>query len=95
MSERVNVRETDWYKSRPAAVQRRIDEYPPTHLYRMRDTGQLVRLHAYSEGKDGACATCDTCQVVVSRRYNPGVVMERIVFGVQFANLEDTGEEAW
>lgn len=81
----VRVQDTDWYKSRPPAVQRRIDEDPPSGLYRLRSTGQIVWLYSYGEGADGQC---DTCTVVVSGKYNPGVVVERGVFGVSFADLE-------
>lgn len=85
----VNVQETDWYKSRPAAVQQRIDEYPPGRLYRMRSTGHIVTLYSYAESADG---TCTTCCVNVLARYNPGLAFERRVFAVSFDDLEDAGE---
>lgn len=87
----MNVQETEWYQTRPPAVQRRIDEYPPTHLYRMKQSGQFVVLYAYEQQ---ATDRCETCKVRVLRRYNPHTSMERIVFGVPFSDLEDTGEDA-
>lgn len=80
---------TEWYRTRPLAVQKRIDEYPPTWLYRMRSTGQIVYLYSYTEEDD----VCDTCIVDIVPAYNPGMIVARRVFDVSLNDLEKLTED--
>lgn len=58
--------------------------YPPGR-YLLKTTGQKVVIRSYSEDKNG---TCNTCTVFVLQKDNPGLLFERTVFDVPFANLE-------
>jgi hypothetical protein len=84
------IQQTEWYRTRPATVQRRIDSHPPTQLYRMRKTGQIVPIYSYAEDHNGECTTCT---VLVLEEYNGPLFMERQVFGVAFEDLEPTGRD--
>ena len=79
------IRETEWYQTRPPAVQQRIDACPPTQFYRLKTTGQIVPIYSYEVNHQGEC---NTCKVQVLRQYNPEVVLDRTVFNVPFENLE-------
>jgi hypothetical protein len=83
----MDIQETEWYQSRPPLIQRRIDEYPPLHLYRRKSTGHRVIIHGYDEGEDGRCTTCT---IRILRLYNPDhiVAMERYVSGIPYEDLE-------
>lgn len=75
------IKKSYWYKTRPPAVQRAVLAYPPG-LYRYGP--HRVLLCAYSQSKDGSCTLC---RVKVLRRYNPGIALEREVFGVELREL--------
>jgi hypothetical protein len=78
-----------WLASRPEGVSAALEKYPPSHLYRMKSTGQKVFLTRYNENKDGSVTTCS---VGVTKKFNPETFLEREVFGVELSDLEDLGE---
>lgn len=87
------IQASEWYQTRPLAVQKRIDTHPPNKLYRLSTTGQIVPLYSYEVDNQGEC---NTCKVHVLREHNPEVILERTVFGVPFENLvpiEEQGAE--
>lgn len=43
---------SEWFLSRPEAVQKAIREYPPCYFYKDK-AGYKVRLYSYSEDQDG------------------------------------------
>lgn len=78
----------NWYLSRPAAVQQKIDQYPPYCLYRNKAAdGQIVQIYSYEEGDDEACTTCS----VLIRSVSP-LMKHNAVYGVPFEDLENIGE---
>jgi hypothetical protein len=74
-----------WYKALSEKVRARVDAYPPTKKYKVKATGRIVTLVSYDEDKKG---DCNTVTVDVSRVDNPGILLERHVFGVRFDELE-------
>lgn len=81
-----------WIESRPPAVREAIIKYPPDRLYKMKTTGQLVFIYCYSSNDDDT--VCEHCTVSVTHKYNPECLVERNVFNVPLADLEDTGRGA-
>ena len=43
------VRESAFYKSRPKEIQELIDKVPPTHHYKINDTGHVCTIYSYQE----------------------------------------------
>lgn len=82
----MRVQDSRWYRSRPPYVKQKIDAYPPNKFYKLKSTGQIVRIASYEERVKGQCTTC---KVNVTKRYNPEVIMERTVFWVSFEDLEE------
>src|SRR5215211_5373947 len=78
------LQQSAWYKALSEKVRKRVNAYPPTQRYRMKTTGRIVTLASYDEDKHG---DCHTVTVDVSREDNPGIVVERQVFGVAFDEL--------
>ena len=60
-------------------VQEMCASHPPDNLYRLTTTDQIVTLASYSE--DG------TVRVDVDEEHNPGILMERQVFGIDINDL--------
>ena len=80
-----NLLKSEWFLSRPRKVQEKIIDFPPDYFYKLKSTGQKVRLYSYSENKKG----CETCSVLVLAKDNPGRTdVERNVFGIPFDDLE-------
>jgi hypothetical protein len=79
------LRKSVWYNALSEKVRKRVDAYPPTKKYKMKSTGRIVTLVSYDEDKNGEC---NTVTVDVSRDDNPGLLLEREVFGVEFDELE-------
>ena len=79
------LKRSAWYKALSEKVRERVDAYPPTKKYRMKATGRIVTLFSYDEDKNGEC---HTVTVDISREDNPGILLERQVFGVRFDELE-------
>ena len=77
-----------WLASRPQAVREAIEKYHPTHLFRMKSTGQRVWIESFAENDDGSVTECT---VVVSSQFNR-VIFDRRVFGIELADLDDLGE---
>jgi hypothetical protein len=53
------LQQHEWYRSRPEAVQRRIDAYPPIVLYRLKTTNQIVQMYSYEEDEHNPQVTQD------------------------------------
>ncbi len=43
------IKESEWFKSRPAAIQQMILNQPPICLYKFKDSGKVVYMYSYSE----------------------------------------------
>lgn len=69
-----------WVKSRLPVIRDLCERFPPTKLYRIKETGQRVTIAAYNE--EG------TLRVNVSGEYNL-VIHEIDVFGVKPDSLEE------
>jgi hypothetical protein len=80
------LQQSAWYKALSEKVRERVDTYQPTKKYKMKATGRIVTLVSYDEDKNG---DCNTATVTVSREDNPGILHERVVFGVEFDELEN------
>ena len=68
-----------WADSLPEPAHANAKKFPPWELFRMKSTGQRVTLNG--------CNDNGTISVTVSGKYN-AVLAERIVFGVDPADLE-------
>lgn len=69
-----------WVRSRPKKVRAVAERFDIWTLYRLKDTGDRVTLHAFAN--DG------TVTVIVSGRFNL-VMFEREVFGINPNDLEE------
>lgn len=47
------LQQSEWYLSRPKVIQEAIDKYPPTQLYRFKDSGKQCKLYSYAEPESG------------------------------------------
>lgn len=47
------IRETDWYKSRPEIIRQAIDLVPPNQLYKVKDTGKQCLIISIEEPESG------------------------------------------
>lgn len=74
-----------WYEQRPPAIKAMIDKAPPSNLYKLKTTGQLVFICSYEESEPGDPS--ETVCVSVTRDFNL-IVMERNVFGINLSDLE-------
>jgi hypothetical protein len=79
------LKRSTWYKALSEKVRERVDAYPPTKKYRMKETGRIITLVSYDEELNGEC---NSATVEVSYDDNPGLLFERRVFGVKFDELE-------
>lgn len=43
------LKETDWYKSRPLIIKRAIDIAPPIYTYKFKDTNKQCEILSYEE----------------------------------------------
>lgn len=44
------VQDSSFYKTRPKAIQKMIDKTPPTHEYKINETGHVCTIYSYEEG---------------------------------------------
>jgi hypothetical protein len=49
------LKKSKWYKELSDVVRKRVDAYPPTKKYRMKQTGRIVTIVSYDEEKNGGC----------------------------------------
>lgn len=73
-----------WYKRHSLCAQRRIGEYPPDRMYRLKTNGLIVPIHRYVEDN----GQCNTCVVKVLRVNNPQYRYKDIALEVAFSDLE-------
>jgi hypothetical protein len=71
----------EWIATRPACVRNMCEKLPANRLYLLKTTGQKVTIYSYSEN--------ETVTVDVMEEYNPGVLLERRVFGINPDDLEE------
>lgn len=75
-----------WLSTRPAAIQKVAKEYGPWTVYRIKSTGDLVRLYSYGEVSDGSV----TLTVHIPKEWNPGrIALHNSVFGLKPEDLEE------
>lgn len=74
----------EWVASRPPVIQEMCRGWPPDRLYLLKTTDQRVLIHSYFE--DG------TVMVDVLGAYNPGVFLDRRVFGINPLDLVDADD---
>jgi hypothetical protein len=84
------IEATAWFQTRPRVVQEAIRLYPNFRTYLMPKTNEIVRIHAYSEGKapDGKVYVGVD---VVGRADAPKETwpaLRRRVFGIPLTELE-------
>jgi hypothetical protein len=79
------LKKSKWYKELSDVVRKRVDAYPPTKKYRMKQTGRIVTIVSYDEEKNGGC---NSVTVDISHDENNRLLFERQVFGVKFEDLE-------
>lgn len=70
----------EWIESRPLIIQEMAKKVKPSHLYKLKSTGQRVTPYSYSEK--------GTVNVFVSGKYNM-VTFERLVYGINPDDLEE------
>ncbi len=77
------IEQSEWFQTRPPAVQDVIRRYPPTQYYRYTPTDKPCTIYSYEENKD------DTITVKADM---PSSILlptlEHRVFGVQLDDLE-------
>ena len=80
-----------WLESRPQAIRDAIAKYPLSHLWLMKSTGQRVFIISFFENEDGSVTEC---KVGFRQKLNPQklVLVDRDIFGVPLADLQDLGE---
>lgn len=84
------LKQTDWYKERPALIQKAINLLPPTKLYRL--NGKQCQIISYEEGEKS-----DDVTVTVQKTGVGGVLVKmglgaldtNQVFGVKLTDLEE------
>lgn len=78
----------EWVEERPAAVREVAERFPPFQPYRLRETGQIVRVVSFDEEESGAVSLT----VSISPEDNPSRAMlfARAVFGIKPESLEPT-----
>jgi hypothetical protein len=76
-----------WLDERPPEIRELAARMPPWFLYRLKSSGHIVTIAAFSEHEAGP----PTLRVHVLRRYNPHILMERTVFGIPPEDLEMLG----
>ncbi len=85
MSVLEELQESKWFLSRPKKVQEVILKYPPGSKYKLESSGHIVILYSYEEEENG---DCEKCSVLVLHEYNPGLLFERKVFGIDLKDLQ-------
>ena len=80
------IKESEWFKGRPPAVQQAILEHPMTQLYRQEDGIFPFLLQAYEEDGDGNSKTV--------RAVCLSPFMQRSVFGIPRDSLIPIPESA-
>lgn len=70
-----------WVRSRPPAIRAVAEKFDPWSLYRMKSTGQRVRIYSFTEGEPV------TLTVLVLAEFNL-VLFETQVFGIAPEDLE-------
>ena len=81
MEESVKKAWDQWVLERPKQIQTMCQQYPPDKLYQMKSTGRYVLLHSYNED--------NTVDVLVLRNYNPDILFERHVCGINPNDLQE------
>lgn len=87
------LKQTDWYKSRPKVIQQAMDILPPIHYYRFKSTGKQCFIHSFKEPRSGKLEDV-TVTVRKTGTGGPlaemglGVLDRHIVFGVPLDDLE-------
>ena len=88
------LKQTDWYKERPAVIQDAIDLLPPTKIYRFKESKKQCHLISYEEPYS---KKLDDVTVTVQKTGVGGVMDEmgigsldtNQVFGVKLTDLEE------
>lgn len=68
-----------WLKDNPEVAEF-ARQYPPNHLYRLKETGQLGHIIAYDEG--------GTVRMYFGDELNKGILYPREVYGIDPTSLE-------
>lgn len=84
-----DIRNSDLYRNAPRCAQKRILEYPPDRMYKLRSTGHIVPIHAYVVNHK----KCDTCMVKLLKVNNPGKIIKDMKMTVAFGELEMLPED--
>ena len=88
------LKQTDWYKERPAIIQNAIDLLPPTKLYKFKESGKQCQLISFEEPNSKKLNDV----TVTVQKTGIGGVMDEIglgsldtnqVFGVKLTDLEE------
>ena len=90
------LKETDWYKGRPAVIKQAIDRLPPIRLYKFKDSGKQCYIISFEEPESDKIEDV-TCTV---QKTGVGGAMAEIgfmfsqldtnqVFGVKLPELEE------
>jgi len=74
----------EWVRSRPDDVRRIAERFQPWELYRLKPTGQVVRVLSFSEGDDGAVSV----KILAIRQFNFPHLYDLEVFGIDPDELE-------
>lgn len=83
------VKNSDWYKTRPASIQQMIDSYPPTQYYAL--NGKQCHIVSYSE--DGTLRVQKTGRGGALSQMGLGFLDLNQVFGVEPESLEVWGND--
>ena len=88
------LRKTKWYKTRPIAIQKVIELFPPMGLYKFKDIGKQCVIISYDEPKDKS----KEITLTVQKTGVGGILNERghfsfldkgwNVFGVKLTDIE-------
>ncbi len=75
----------DFLNQRPPRVRAVAERLPPWNLYRMKSTGHRVTVFSFDQPEVGGEVTLT---VIVLKRWNPSIKVERRVFGIKPDDLE-------
>lgn len=87
------IKQTDWFKSRPLIIQQAVEKFPPTQLYRFKESGKQCMILSFGEPKSGKFedVTCTVKKTGVGGVLaDMGLTLLDIetVFGVKLDDLE-------
>ena len=80
-----------WRDSLPPSVREIVDDYPPIHIYRFKDSQKQFIIKSYQVDSDTGELTCTAYKIGqggAMASMGLGLLDTNLVFGVRFDNIE-------